>query len=102
MSEDDSYQGNADVIQGGRGPALGSAARGAGKVRGRIRASPAPEGPAASQRQARSANALRLDRLSLQIAITQQAFDAIVAAMQFGSVGFENKTNERGERLIWL
>jgi hypothetical protein len=38
----------------------------------------------------------------VQIAITQQAFDAIVATMQLGSVGYENKTNERGERLIWL
>jgi hypothetical protein len=38
----------------------------------------------------------------IKIAITQQAFDAIVATMQLGSVGFENATNERGERLIWL
>jgi hypothetical protein len=38
----------------------------------------------------------------IKIAISQAAFDAIVATMQLGSVGFENKTNERGEGLIWL
>jgi hypothetical protein len=38
----------------------------------------------------------------IRIAITQAAFDAIAATMQLGSVGFENTTNERGERLIWL
>ena len=38
----------------------------------------------------------------IRIAITQAAFDAIVAAMPLGSVGYENKANERGERLIWL
>jgi hypothetical protein len=41
-----------------------SASRGAGKVRGGFRANPAPESPAASQRQTRSANALRPNRLS--------------------------------------
>ena len=38
----------------------------------------------------------------VQIAISQAAFDAIAATMQLGSVGFENQTNERGEKLIWL
>ena len=38
----------------------------------------------------------------IRIAISQAAFDAIVANMQLGSVGYENATNERGERLIWL
>jgi hypothetical protein len=32
--------------------------------------------------------------------ITQAAFDAI--AKTLGSVGYENETNEKGERLIWL
>jgi hypothetical protein len=27
---------------------------------------------------------------------------AIVATMELGSVGFENASNENGERLIWL
>jgi hypothetical protein len=36
------------------------------------------------------------------IAITQAAFDAIVKTLPLGSVGYENKTNEKGERLIWL
>ena len=38
----------------------------------------------------------------IRIAITQAAFDAIVATMSLGRVGYENATNERGERLIWL
>jgi hypothetical protein len=38
----------------------------------------------------------------VRIAITQAAFDAIVATMQLGNVGFENATDEQGRRLIWL
>ena len=38
----------------------------------------------------------------VRIAITQAAFDAIAKTLPLGSVGFENKTNEKGERLIWL
>jgi hypothetical protein len=38
----------------------------------------------------------------IRIAITQAAFDAICATLPLGSVGYENETNERGERLIWL
>ena len=38
----------------------------------------------------------------IHIAISQAAFDAIAATLSLGSVGFENATNERGERLIWL
>ena len=38
----------------------------------------------------------------VRIAITQEAFDAIVEIMQLGNVGFENATDERGRRLIWL
>jgi hypothetical protein len=37
-----------------------------------------------------------------RIAITQAAFDAIAATLALGSVSFENKTNEKGERLVWL
>jgi hypothetical protein len=36
------------------------------------------------------------------IAISEAAFDAIARTLPFGDVGYENKTNERGERLIWL
>jgi hypothetical protein len=38
----------------------------------------------------------------VRIAITQAAFAAIAKTLALGSVGFENKTNEKGERLIWL
>jgi hypothetical protein len=38
----------------------------------------------------------------IRIAISQAAFDAIVATMQLGSVGFENATDEQGRRSIWL
>ena len=36
------------------------------------------------------------------IAITQQAFDAIASTLALGSVGYENATDEHGNRLIWL
>jgi hypothetical protein len=38
----------------------------------------------------------------IRIAISQAAFDAIVATMKLGSVGYENATDEQGRRLIWL
>jgi hypothetical protein len=38
----------------------------------------------------------------IRMAITQSAFEAIARTLPFGSVSFENKTNENGERLIWL
>jgi hypothetical protein len=38
----------------------------------------------------------------VRIAITQAAFDAICATLPFGSTGYENKTDEHGNRLIWL
>ena len=38
----------------------------------------------------------------VRIAISQAAFEAIAATLSLGSVGYENATNERGERLIWL
>jgi hypothetical protein len=38
----------------------------------------------------------------VRIPITQAAFEAIARSLPFGSVSFENKTNEQGERLIWL
>jgi len=36
------------------------------------------------------------------ITITPEAFEAIVATLPLGSVGYEAEANERGERLIWL
>ena len=38
----------------------------------------------------------------VRIAISQAAFDAIAKTLARGSVGLENATNEKGERLIWL
>jgi hypothetical protein len=38
----------------------------------------------------------------IRIAISQAAFDALADTLPFGSVGYENQINERGERLIWL
>jgi hypothetical protein len=38
----------------------------------------------------------------VRIAISQAAFDAIAKTPLLGSVGFENKVNEKGKRLIWL
>jgi hypothetical protein len=38
----------------------------------------------------------------VQIAISAEAFAAIIRALPVDSVGYENESNERGERLIWL
>lgn len=38
----------------------------------------------------------------IRIAISVEAFATICATLPFGSMSFENKTNERGEKLIWL
>ena len=38
----------------------------------------------------------------IRIAISQAAFDAMARTLALGSVGFENKTDEQGNRLIWL
>ena len=39
----------------------------------------------------------------IRIAISQAAFDAIVRTLPCGdSVGYENKIDEHGQRLIWL
>jgi hypothetical protein len=38
----------------------------------------------------------------IKIAITQAAFEAIARTLPLGSVSFENKTDEEGNRLIWL
>jgi hypothetical protein len=38
----------------------------------------------------------------VRIPISQAAFDAIAKTLPLGSVGYENATNEKGERLIWL
>ena len=36
----------------------------------------------------------------IRIAISVEAFEAIAKTLPVGNVGYENKTNERGERLI--
>jgi hypothetical protein len=38
----------------------------------------------------------------IKIDITAETFDAIEATLPLGSMGYENKVNEKGERLIWL
>jgi hypothetical protein len=38
----------------------------------------------------------------IRIAISQAAFEAIASTLALGNVGYENQTNERGEKLIWL
>ena len=38
----------------------------------------------------------------IRIAISSEAFEATARTLLLGSVGYENKTNERGERLVWL
>ena len=36
------------------------------------------------------------------ISISVEAFDAIASTLPLGSVGYEDATNEQGQRLIWL
>ena len=38
----------------------------------------------------------------VRIAITQAAFEAIARTLPLGNVSSENKTDEEGNRLIWL
>jgi hypothetical protein len=38
----------------------------------------------------------------IRIAITVEAVEAIARSVSLGSVGYENKTDEHGNRLIWL
>jgi hypothetical protein len=38
----------------------------------------------------------------IRIAIGVEAFEAIARTLPLGSVGYENATNERGERYVWL
>ena len=38
----------------------------------------------------------------VRIAITEAAFAAIAATLPLGSVVYEPKLNEKGERLIWI
>jgi hypothetical protein len=38
----------------------------------------------------------------IRIAISQEAFDAIASTLALGSVNYENKSDEHGNRLIWL
>jgi hypothetical protein len=41
------------------------------------------------------------DRM-IRIAITAEAFEAIASTLALGSVGYENKIDEHGNRRIWL
>ncbi len=38
----------------------------------------------------------------IRIAISAEAFEAIARSLPLGNVSFENKTDEQGQRLIWL
>ena len=38
----------------------------------------------------------------IRIAISVEALEAIAQTLPLGNVGYENKVNEKGERLIWL
>jgi hypothetical protein len=38
----------------------------------------------------------------IRIAITPGAFEAIAATLPLGNVGYEPRTNVKGERLIWF
>jgi hypothetical protein len=38
----------------------------------------------------------------VRIAISIEAFDAIAKTLPLGNVSFENRTDEQGQRLIWL
>jgi hypothetical protein len=38
----------------------------------------------------------------IRIAISAAAFEAIAATLPLGSVSYENETNARGERYVWL
>jgi hypothetical protein len=38
----------------------------------------------------------------VRIAITRAAFQAVAKTLPLGSAGYENATNDKGERLIWL
>jgi hypothetical protein len=38
----------------------------------------------------------------IRIAISQATFKAIARTLPLGSVGYENKIDEEGRRLIWL
>jgi hypothetical protein len=38
----------------------------------------------------------------MRISITPAAFEAIIATLPLGTVGYEPKLNAKGERLIWI
>jgi hypothetical protein len=42
------------------------------------------------------------DETVVRIAISQAAFEAITKTLPLGSVGYENASNEQGERYVWL
>jgi hypothetical protein len=53
----------------------------------------------ATSRPPRSRPGKRGDAI-VRIAISEAAFEAIARTLPLGSVGYENKTNAKGERLI--
>ena len=38
----------------------------------------------------------------VRIAISAEAFEAIAKTLPLGSVNYENASNEKGERYVWL
>jgi hypothetical protein len=38
----------------------------------------------------------------IRIAISPEAFEAIARTLPLGSVSYENASNEKGERYVWL
>jgi hypothetical protein len=38
----------------------------------------------------------------IRIAVSVEAFEAVARSLPLGNVSFENKTDEQGQRLIWL
>jgi hypothetical protein len=38
----------------------------------------------------------------IRIAISAEAFEAIAKTLPLGSVSYENASNEKGERYVWL
>ena len=45
---------------------------------------------------------MQAETVVIKIAITQAAFEAISATLPFGTCGYENEVDEKGERYIWL
>jgi hypothetical protein len=43
-----------------------------------------------------------VDLAMIHISVTHEAFEAIVATLPLGSVGYERELNAQGERRIWI